>query len=145
MSITIPWHGVLVGAGIAQLVLVAASLSIPRWLGWNEDLAKLRTLTRQVFWTYAGYNLATNLSFGLLSTFWPELLLDRSPLASAVCIFIALYWGARIVIQFAYFDRRDAPKGWFFVVGEGVLVTLFVGLTIIYGGLACRALGDLGP
>jgi hypothetical protein len=145
MMIAVPWHGLLVGAGAAQLILVVASLAIPRWLNWKYDLAKLRPLTRQVFWTYAAYIWATNLSFGLLSTFCPQLLLDRSPLATAVCLFIALYWGARVVIQFAYFDRTDAPKGPFFVVGEVVLVALFVGLTVLYSGLVARSFGALGP
>jgi hypothetical protein len=141
----IPWHGLLVGAGLAQLILVVASLAIPRWLHWKEDVAKLRPLTRQVFWTYAAYIWTTNLSFGLLSTFCPQLLLDSSPLATAVCVFVALYWGARVVIQFAYFDRTDAPQGPFFVMGEVVLVTLFVGLTIVYSGLAARSFGAFGP
>ncbi len=144
MPIAIPWHGLLVGAGLAQLILVVASLAIPRLLEWKTDLAKLRPLTRQVFWTYAGYIWVTNLSFGVLSTMTPELLLDGSLLARFVCGFIAVYWGARVVIQFAYFDRSDVPKGLFFVVAEIALVTLFAGLTVIYGGLVLRAFGSLG-
>jgi hypothetical protein len=144
VPIAIPWHGLLVGAGAAQLVLVVASLAIPRLLEWTADLAKLRPLTRQVFWTYAGYIWVTNLSFGLLSTVTPELLLDRKPLAGFVCGFIAVYWGARLVIQFVYFDRTDVPKGWFFVMGETALVTLFASLTVLYGGLVVRAFGSLG-
>jgi hypothetical protein len=145
MPIAVPWQALLVSAGAAQLILVVASLAIPRWLHWNEDLAKLRPLTRQVFWTYAAYIWATNLSFGLLSTFCASLLLDRSPLATAVCLFIALYWGARVVIQFVYFDRNDAPEGLFFVMGEAVLVTLFVGLTLFYSSLVARSFGAFGP
>ena len=144
MPIPIPWHGLLVGAGAAQLILVVASLAIPHFLNWKGDLAKLRPLNRQVFWTYAAYIWVTNLSFGLVSTMTPQLLLDRSPLAGFVCSFIAVYWAARVVIQFGYFDRTDAPKGRFFVLGERALVTLFVGLTIVYGGLVARALGALG-
>jgi hypothetical protein len=144
MPITIPWHGLLVAAGLAQLILVVASLAIPRILNWKGDLAKLRPLTRQVFWTYAGYIWVTNLSFGLLSTLAPELLLDRSPLAGLVCGFIAVYWAVRVVVQFVYFDRRDAPKGGLFVLGETALVTLFVGLTIVYGGLVARAIAASG-
>jgi hypothetical protein len=142
--ITIPWYGLLASAGVAQLILVLVSLGIPRWLHWKDDLARLRPLTRQVFWTYAGYIWTTNLCFGLISAFHPDLLLDGSPLATAVCLFIALYWGARVVIQFAYFDRADAPKGPFFLAGEVVLVTLFVGLTIVYGAIAIRTLGAPG-
>ena len=120
MPIAIPWYGLLVGAGTAQLILVVASLAIPRLLNWKGDLAKLRPLTRQVFWTYAAYIWVTNLSFGLLSTMTPQLLLDRSPLAGFVCSFIAVYWAARVVIQFGYFDRTDAPKGRFFVLGRSM-------------------------
>ncbi len=142
---TVPWYPLVVVAGVGQLVLVAASLAIPRALGWPEDLAKLRPLTRQVFWTYAGYIWATNLAFGLASAFAPGWLLDRTPLAGAVCGFIATYWGARLVIQFAYFDRSDVPKGPFFAVGEAALVGLFLLLTVVYGSLALRAFGMLGP
>ena len=113
-------------SGVAQLTLVVASLAIPHLLNWKSDLAKLRPLTRQVFWTYAAYIWVTNLSFGLISTMTPHLLLDRSTLAGFVCCFITVYWAARVVIQFAYFDRADTPNGWFFVLGEAALVTLFL-------------------
>jgi hypothetical protein len=145
MPTAVPWHGLLVGAGVAQLVLVVASLAIPRLLNWKDDLAKLRPLTRQVFWTYAAYIWVTNLSFGLVSTVTPGLLLDRSPLARLVCGFITAYWASRLVIQFAYFDRSDAPQRWIFALGEMALVTLFIGLSIIYGGLVARSFGSLAP
>jgi hypothetical protein len=144
MTTTWPWHTLLIAAGLGQLILVVASLAIPRVLRWPEDLARLRPLTRQVFWTYAGYIWVTNLSFGLVSAFAPRWLLDRTPLAGAVCGFIATYWGARVVIQFAYFDRSDAPRGLRYTLGEAALVVLFVGLTLVYGGLAARAFGGLG-
>ena len=141
----VPWEALLVAAGVGQLGLVVASLAIPRALGWREDLARLRPLTRQVFWTYAGYIWCTNLAFGLASALAPHWLLDRTPLAGAVCGFIATYWGARLVIQFAYFDRSDAPKGPLFAIAEAALVVLFLLLTLIYGASAARAFGGLGP
>jgi hypothetical protein len=139
----VPWKTLLIAAGAGQLVLILASLAIPRLLRWPEDVAKLRPLTRQVFWTYAGYIWATNLSFGLVSTFAPGWLLDGSPLAGAVCGFIATYWGARVAIQFLYFDRSDAPKGTLVAAAESLLVGLFVFLILVYGGLAARAFGGI--
>ncbi len=120
-------------AGIGQLVLVVASLAIPRCLGWREETARLRPLTRQVFWTYAGYIWATNLSFGLISVSSPASLTDGSVLATSVSGFIAVYWAARLMIQFTYFDRSDAPGGKLFQVAEALLVGLFIGLTAVYG------------
>ena len=127
-------------AGIGQLAIVVGSLGIPHVLRWSDDVAKLRPLTRQVFWTYAGYIWGTNLCFGLISTFSPKWLIDGSPLAAAVTGFIALYWGVRVVIQFAYFDRRDAPSGILFRVAEFVLVGLFVFFTATYG---CATMFDI--
>lgn len=126
----------IVCAGVGQLLLAAASLAIPSVLGWRSELQKVRSLTRQVFWTYAGYIWATNVSFGLVSTFLPSSLLDRSLLAACVTGFITLYWGARCGIQWFYFDRADAPSGWHVRLAEGGLNVLFVLLTWIYA-IAC--------
>ncbi len=120
-------------AGIGQLILVIGSLAIPKILKWPDDTAKLRPLTRQVFWTYAGYIWATNLSFALLSIISPASLSDGTFLATAVSLYITLYWLARIIIQFTYFDRSDAPKGPLFTLAECLLVTLFTALTSVYG------------
>ena len=123
----------LMAAGLGQLALAVGSLAIPRMLGWREDTAKLRPLTRQIFWTYAGYIRSFHVCFGLLSLLAPEWLLDRTPLAAAVCGFIAVYWGTRLVLQFTWIDRSQAPTGAFFVAAEAALVTLFLALVLIYG------------
>jgi len=123
----------LIAAGVGQIALAIASLAIPRVLKWGEQLRAVRPLTRQVFWTYAGYIWTTNVCFGLVSIAMPGELLNRSPLAAAVCGFIVLYWAARVVIQFTYFDRGDTPPGVIFKLAEIPLVGLFVVLTIIYG------------
>lgn len=123
----------LMAAGLGQLALAIGSLAIPRMLGWREDTAKLRPLTRQIFWTYAGYILSFHICFGLLSLLAPDWLLDRTPLATAVCGFITVYWGTRLVLQFTWIDRSQAPKGAFFVAAEVALVALFAALVLIYG------------
>jgi hypothetical protein len=120
-------------AGVGQLVLVLCSLAIPKILNWRDEISKLRPLTRQVFWTYAGYIWVTNLSFALVSLISPASLTDRSFLATAVTIYIFAYWLARVIIQFTWFDRSDAPKGLRYSIAEGLLVGLFIGLTVIYG------------
>jgi hypothetical protein len=120
-------------AGFGQLVLVVCSLAIPKVLNWAEETSKLRPLTRQVFWTYAGYIWVTNLSFALISMISPSSLTDKSFLAVAVTIYIVAYWLARVIIQFTWFDRSDTPKGLRYLVAEALLVGLFVGLTLVYG------------
>ncbi|MBO9702146.1 MAG: hypothetical protein J7604_18195 [Sporocytophaga sp.] len=119
-------------AGLMQIILVAGSLLIPKLLNWKKELSIVAPLIRQMFWTYAGYILMTNLSFGVLSFFAPEALSDHSLLAAAVSLFIALYWAARILIQFFYFDRASAPKGWIYFWGEVGLVAMFVFFAFSY-------------
>lgn len=128
-------------AGAAQLCLVTVSLIIPRVLRWSEDVAQLRPLTRQVFWTYAAYIWSTNLFFGIVSVAMPAELVSGTQVSLALTLFMAIYWGARIGIQFFYFDRSDAPEGYVFVIGEWLLVTLFMLLTGIYGYAAFVNLG----
>ena len=129
-------------AGIGQLVLIVASLAIPYVLHWREETAKLRPLMRQVFWTYSIYIWSTNLSFGLVSL-RPEWLLDRSPLAACVTGFITVYWTGRILIQFFYFDRSDAPPGLHVRLAEIGLVGLFAYLSLVYGAALLFNVGAL--
>ncbi len=119
-------------AGLGQLALAVGSLALPRLLHWKDDTAKLRPLTRQVFWTYAGYIWVSNICFGLLSLCAPEWLLDGTPLARAVSGYIAAYWGARILVQFFYLDRSQAPPGAFYKLAEVALVGLFTFSTAVY-------------
>jgi hypothetical protein len=128
-------------AGLGQLALAAASLAIPRVLRWEAETAKLRPLLRQLFWIYAAYILGFHLAFGLLSALRPAWLLDGSGLAAAVSGFVAVYWGARLVLQFAYLDRSDMPAGPWFRAAEAALVVLFVSLTGIYAAAFVANLG----
>lgn len=126
-------------AGAGQLLLVAASPAIPVVLGWRDEVGRgLRPLTRQVFWTWGTYIWISHLAFGLLSTFGAGLLVDRAPLAGLVSAFIATWWGARLIIQFTYFDRTAAPPGRIYALGEVALVALFVALVSIYATVAYR-------
>jgi hypothetical protein len=118
-------------AGLGQIGLAVSSLTFPALLGWRRDLAPLRPMLRRFFWIYAAYIFGINLSLGLLSCLRPGWLLDRSPLAGAVSGFIALYWTARLLLQF-FFDRRDMPAGSHYRLAEAALVLLFVYLSGVY-------------
>jgi hypothetical protein len=126
-------RSLVVLAGIGQLLLAAASLAIPGVLGWREETRRLRPLTRQVFWTYAAYILASHVAFGLLSLLAPDSLLDRTPLAAAVSGFVALWWSARLVLQLACFDRSARPGGKLYALAEAALFAAFLANASVYG------------
>ena len=77
-------------AGVLQIVLCVGSLAIPKLLNWKGELSKVSTIIAQMFWTYAGYILVINLSFGLISFFGAEELLEKTFLAKSVSMFIFL-------------------------------------------------------
>jgi hypothetical protein len=130
-------------AGVGQIALSVGSLAIPKVLKWPEELARLRPLTRQVFWIYAGYICSSHVAFGLLSVLAAAELTDGSLLAAAVSGFIAVWWAVRLVLQFACLDRRDAPPGLVFWLAEAVLVMLFVGFASVYGWAAVANMREL--
>lgn len=119
-------------AGIAQLALASGSLLIPGILKWKEELNKVNPLIKQMFWTYAAYIFVINLCFGVLSVFAIDELLNGSLISLLVCGFIAIYWISRVLIQFLYFDRRSFPAGNLYLLGELVLIALFIILSIVY-------------
>lgn len=125
-------------AGVGQLLLAAGSVVIPRVLRWKEKLAGLDPLLRRVFWVYAAYILMTNVALGLVSVLAAESLVEPAALAFAVALYAAVYWGARLAIQFAFF-RGLKPPGAFFRIAEAGLVALFTFLTAVYIAAAIAA------
>ena len=120
-------------AGIGHVLLSVGSLLIPKLLSWKSELVGLKPLFRQMFWNYAGYILATNLFFGIISVANPAALTDRSFLAIALTAFISIYWVGRIAIQLFYFDRSSAPKGTVYTIGEILLMSSFLFFSVVYG------------
>jgi hypothetical protein len=119
-------------AGLLQIVLSLGSLAIPRILKWKIELRKVPKLMSQMFWTYAAYILVINLSFGLISLFGVQEMMAKTFLAKALSVFIFLYWFARVLIQFFYFDTKSAPKGTIYKLGEIGLITIFIFLAVVY-------------
>jgi len=123
----------LIFAGLGQLSMIVVIAIVPRILKWAEQLKTVRDLTRQLFWAYVGYILYAIVAMGLLSVFGPQLLLDKSPLATMLCAYIFIHWTARLLLQFTYFDRKDAPDKIHVKLAEVYLVLLYVYLISVYG------------
>ncbi|MFC5405345.1 hypothetical protein [Cohnella soli] len=130
------WTELIRWAGYLQLGVAVGSLAVPYLLQWRDELLSVRTLIKQVFWTYAAYIFCTNLFFAVLSICLAPSLTDGSGLAVAICLFITLYWGARLGIQFLYYDKKGIPNGGIYRYGEWLLSLCFVFFTIVYGGAA---------
>lgn len=122
----------IIWCGVGHFALCLGSLFIPRMLQWQRHLKNLQPLLRQMFWAYAAYILVVNLCFGIVSVYGSSELLNRSYLAKSITFFISVYWFARILIQFLYFDRTETPKGLKYNVGEIALIGMFSLFTVTY-------------
>jgi hypothetical protein len=127
---------VIVGGLLHFAILVASGLT-PRVLDWRANLAALHPFLRRLFWVYGSFIVLIILSFGSLSLIRAEELASDTPLARSICAIIAIFWLARVAVQFFLFDARPFLTTTFRRLGYHGLTILFIALVFIYG---CAAL-----
>jgi hypothetical protein len=123
---------VIIG-GVVHLGILSAGLVMTKVLNWREDLKKLDQLSQHVIWTHAGYVWLVILAFGLVSVLCPRELVNQDPLGIAICGFISLFWGIRLIIQFFYFDAKPHLTNSKLKLGFHCLTCCFAYFTIVYG------------
>ena len=122
----------LVGGLLHFVVLIASALT-PRVLDWRANLATLHPFLRRLFWVYGCFIVLVIISFGLLSLIHANELASGTALSRSVCAMIALFWLARLGVQFFVFDARPFLTTPFLRLGYHGLTLLFTALVVIYG------------
>jgi hypothetical protein len=123
--------------GLAQLISFAAIFYAPINLHWDAELARLPRLLRQMCNVYQAYTGATIVALGLVSLCCAPDLAARTPLARAVCLYTAAFWGVRLILQRTY-DFAPHLKTPFLRLGYHTLTALFIIFTTAYTSLALR-------
>ena len=126
----------LVG-GLLHFVILIASALTPRVLDWRRNLAALDPFLRRLFWVYGSFIVLVIVSFGIVTLFHADELASGAPLPRSVCGIIAIFWLARLAVQFFVFDAKPFLTTTFLRLGYHGLTLLFIGLVLIYG---CAAL-----
>ena len=116
-------------AGIGHFVVLIASFQVPQRLGWKEDLAKLTPFNRKLMWVHGGFAVLTIIAFGILILTLHNDFLRGDRAALGLAAFIGVYWAARIVVDFTYYEHKDWPRGPGFVAGHVLLTLLFLFLS----------------
>lgn len=130
-------------AGAGHFCVLIASFQVPARLGWKQDLAKLTPFNRKLMWVHGGFAVLTIVAFGTLMLVLHDELLRGDRAALALAFFIGVYWAARVVVDFTYYEHKDWPSGRGFIVGHALLTLLFVFLSATNLGLvAWRAWGQ---
>ena len=126
----------LVVGSLLHFVILIASALTPRLLDWRTNLAALHPFLRRLFWVYGVFIVLVIISFGTLTLIRADELASATPLARSVCAMIALFWLARLAVQFFVFDARPFLTTAFRRVGYHGLTFLFSALVFIYGCVA---------
>lgn len=123
----------LILAGIVQLALVAVNYTLPRFLHPSTELAPVSPMIRKMFYVHWIYIVFVLLIFAGLSLLFAPELASGNPLGRFICAAIAIFWSARVPIQFFYYDKnlRRANRA-----GDVACITAFAFLGAVYGAAA---------
>jgi hypothetical protein len=119
-------------AAAGHFVVLIASFQVPFRLDWKRDLRKLTSFNRKLMWVHGGFAVYTVISFGTLTLLLHDDILHGQRAAVGLAGFIGMYWLLRVVVDFAYYNHADWPKGRGFVAGHILLTSLFVFLSGTY-------------
>ena len=118
--------------GFLHFTILIASALVPVVLKWNTSLAALNPFLEKLVWVYGFFIVFTIIGFGLISVNYAEPLCAGNPLGRAVCLFIAAFWFARLVVQLFVFDTIPFQESTFLLIGYHLLTVAFIYLTITY-------------
>ena len=126
-------------AGILHFGILVASAAVPQVLDWRKALANLDPLFQQLVWVHGAFIVIVIVGFGLLAVLLPDQLAQGTPLARAICLFIALFWTARLGVQFFVFDAKPHLKNRLLAIGYHGLTVVFLYHAIIFSVAACHS------
>lgn len=118
--------------GILHFGILIASALVPQVLDWKASLGKLDALTRQLIWVHGAFIVLVIIGFGLLSLGYAADLASGTPLARGMCLFIALFWSARLLVQIFVFDAKVYLKTTFLKLGYHGLTLVFLFHALVY-------------
>lgn len=91
-------------AGVILLCITAANFFAPKVMRWTSNLEKTEPVFRQVFIIHCVFLLACVVAMALVCLLMPEWLLEGG-LGKGLVGFMALFWGARLMAQFFYYEK----------------------------------------
>lgn len=119
--------------GFATIALALLHVPFGVHLKWREDAAKLTAVNRQVFHVHTFFLCLTLVMMGVLAGFFAPLLLERTPLARLVLLGHLVFWGTRLVFQWAVYSWEHWRGKRMETVVHVVFTGVWVYLTAVYG------------
>lgn len=119
-------------AGWLFVPLGLAHLAFPKYFGWKKDLADLQLINRQMMEVHTFFIGLVVVLIGLLCITSSRDLIETS-IGRRLSLGLAIFWGARLLIQFFWFS----PKLWRgkkFETAVHIVFSLFwAAITVMFG------------
>jgi hypothetical protein len=130
-------------AAALQLSILIASAQVPQIFDWKNNLAALPSFLRRLFWVYGAFIVLVIVAFAILTFLHAKEMAAGVPAARSLCVFIAIFWSARLFVQFAVFDARPFLTSSYRIFGYNSLTIVFAALVLIYGWAALATLKEI--
>jgi len=111
--------------GVLQLGVLIASILVPKVLRWHRELASLHVMLRRLIWVYGVFIVFTITALGVICVTFAETIVTGSGLGRAIAIFVAGFWGMRLLVQLFVFDMLP-------LLDHPILKLGYHGLTIVF-------------
>jgi hypothetical protein len=119
----------IIAAGALHLVVASANLFAFRKFHYLEYLRGLPTVLRQVFLVQNAYIMLVQTACALLCFRFAAELTSGHGLGQALAIFLAVFWGSRVLLQLFYYDRKlrrdNRVYDVLFLLADGYLAAAF--------------------
>lgn len=125
-------------AALSHLGLIAAGLLMPKVTGLWTEATKLSPFARGLFRTYYAFIGLCLVSFGAGSWIFAPELTSGTPLARAVCGFLALFWTIRLAAAIWVLDVTPYLLNRRWKAGYAATNIVFGSLPFIYAWLTIR-------
>ncbi len=86
--------------GVLLIILALFHVTFPNRFAWKQEFVDLSLFNRQMAYVHCGFIGLMVLMQGILALFFTDLLLERTALAKPVLAGVAVFWFARLLVQF---------------------------------------------
>lgn len=131
-------ENLLLLAGLGHFAILSASALVPRVLDWKTALKPLPPFLRTLFWVYGIFIVLTIIGLGALTLLNAAAMAAGDPVARSLAAFIAVFWGARLLVQLFIFDARPFLTTAWLKLGYHALTLGFVALVSVYAFVAFK-------
>lgn len=120
-------------AGLLLIFLSLLHAFLGKRFNWNEELARLSLLNRQIFLVHCFFIALTVGLMGALALLYTEELLQPSPLGKVIAGGLALFWATRLIFQWFVYDSALWRGHRFNTVMHIAFSGLWIFLTGVFG------------